>query len=296
MLPKFLQPGDKIVLIAPAKAIEAEYIDYAIQLIEANGFEVILGKHCRGRHNYFSGTVTERAEDLQWAINHPEAKAILCARGGYGCIHIVDKVDWSTFDKNPKWLLGFSDVTVFHQFLSQRGTASMHATMPLNFKENSEQAIHSLLGSLKGEFPSYTWETTQNNQEGICSGEIVGGNLTVLTGLIGTPYQPDYSNKILFMEDVGEYLYAIDRSLYQLKNAGVFNKINGLIAGNFSQVKDTEVPFGSTLYEIILSHFKGMNIPIAFDYPGGHLDDNRAVPMGVKAQLKVGAKTASLFF
>ncbi|PWH84653.1 S66 peptidase family protein [Brumimicrobium oceani] len=296
MFPKKLQEGDTIAIVAPAKGIEKQFIDFAVKCIEENGFKALVSKNCLGQSNYFSGTIGERSKDLQWAIDNDEVKAILCARGGYGCIQIVDRVSWAGFLDEPKWLLGFSDVTVFHQHLAKIGAPSIHSTMPLNFESNSKEALHSLFLSLKNEDLNYEWKTECENSTGEVSGKVIGGNLTVLAGLIGTKHQPDYQNTILFLEDVGEHLYAIDRHFYQLSKAGVLDQIRGLIIGDFSAVKDTEIPFGSDLQGLIKAHFAYHDIPIAFDFPAGHLNDNRALIFGKSAKFIVQEKNAELIY
>ncbi len=296
MLPKKLQKGDTIAIVAPAKGIEKHFVEYAVKCIEENGFKAVVSKHCLGQHSYFSGTLKERSEDLQWAIDSDEVKAILCARGGYGCIQIIDRINWAGFIDDPKWLLGFSDVTVFHQHLAKLGTSSIHSTMPLNFEANSKQALATLFAGLQNESLHYEWLTEVDNVEGKSTGNVIGGNLTVLTGLIGTKHQPDYQNTLLFLEDVGEHLYAIDRHFYQLSKAGILDQIRGLIVGSFSGVKDTTPPYGSDLQEIIKSHFTYHSIPIAFDFPAGHLDDNRALIFGKTATLNVNKNSAELIY
>lgn len=296
MLPQLLKKGDTLAILAPAKRIEEEFVRFAVESIEKQGFNVIVTPNCLQQHNYFSGTIKERVDDLQWAIDNDNIKAILCARGGYGCIQILDRINWAGFLENPKWIIGFSDITVFHQHLASIGVNSLHATMPLNFKDNSLLALSTLFECLETGKTAYHWTTNFQNTIGETSGEIFGGNLTVLAGLIGTRHQPDYQNKILFLEDVGEYLYGIDRHLHQLSKAGILDQIRGLIIGNFSSIKDTNPPYGSNLYEIIQSHFTYHSIPIAFDFPAGHLDDNRALIFGKEARFKVNDKSAELVY
>lgn len=293
-IPEQLKEGDTIAIVSPAKAIEKEVINFAKAFLEDAGFQVNIGKHCLGNHHYFSGTDGERNEDLQTAINDDEVKAIICARGGYGCVRIVDRINWASFLDHPKWLVGFSDVTVFHQRLSRLGVASLHATMPLNYQDNSKEALTSLVQALKGEQLNYTWSGSKSNRTGLAEGELVGGNLAVLCGLIGTNEMPDYCDKILFLEEVGERLYALDRMLYQLEKSGILDQIRGLILGSFSNSKDTEVPFGKTLEEIILAHFQYRNIPIAFDFPAGHIHDNRALKFGKNALFTVTEENCTL--
>lgn len=293
-LPK-LKDGDKVCILAPAKAIEHEHIDYAKEQLTKAGFEVMISEHCLGRANYFSGTIAERTSDLQEAINDDQIKAIFCARGGYGCIQVVDRINWAGFMDQPKWIVGFSDVTVFHQHLSCLQVPSLHATMPLNYKDNSSRSLTTMIDCLKGEPVSYEWSANSNNIEGSAQGVLIGGNLAVLCGLIGTNEMPSYLNTILFLEDVGEHLYAVDRYFHQLSKAGVFDQIRGLVVGGFTNMRDTEPGFGCSLAEIIRSHFNYRSVPIAFDFPAGHMDDNCALAFGKRATLKVENK-ASLSF
>ena len=294
MQPVLLHKGDTIAIIAPAKSIEKEVVNHAVKIIKENGFKALISPNCIGQHNYFSGTVKERTDDLQWAIDHDEVKAIFCARGGYGSIQLLDRINWVGFLSHPKWMVGFSDVTVFHQHIATMNGCSLHATMPLNFENNTPGALNSLFESLKTGVLHYKWQTKEKNLTGLATGEVIGGNLAVLAGLIGTNEMPDYQNKILFLEEVGEHLYAIDRLFYQLNKVGVFGQIRGLIIGGFTSIKDTEPPFGKGLIELIKSHFTYNNIPIAFDFPAGHIDDNRALILGKEAALKVNLHDATL--
>ncbi|HLW39252.1 MAG TPA: LD-carboxypeptidase [Brumimicrobium sp.] len=294
MLPKNLQKDDTIAILAPAKRIEREFVDFAVKVIEEQGFKAIISSHCLDENNYFSGTIEERKKDFQWALDNENVAAILCARGGYGCVQILEGLNWDKFVKHPKWIIGFSDVTVFHQKIAALGLASLHASMPLNFKDNSEESLATLFKSIQGEEINHHWKSSVENKEGVAEGEIIGGNLAVLCGLIGTRHQPDFTDKILFIEEVGEALYAIDRNLYQLKMAGIFDQISGLIVGNISAVKDTHPPYNMSLREIVLSHFTNKNIPVAFDFPGGHCDDNRAIVFGKRSTLKSLTSTGSL--
>jgi len=296
MLPQLLKKGDSIAVLAPAKGIEKEFIDFAVETIEKNGYKAIVSENCLGQFNYFSGTIKERVNDLQNAIDNDEIKAILCARGGYGCIQLLDRINWANFIEDPKWIIGFSDVTVFHQHLASLGAGSLHASMPLNFKSNSEEALSSLFECLEKGKIKYEWQSNYENIKGVANGELIGGNLAVLAGLIGTKHMPDYQNKLLFLEDVGEHLYAIDRYFYQLSKSGVFDQIRGLIVGDFSGMKDTNPPYGSDLQTIIKSHFTYQSIPIAFDFPAGHLDDNRALILGKSATLNVKKESAELSY
>lgn len=291
--PEYLKKGDTIALIAPAKAIEKAFIDDAIELWKNMGYNPIVGKHCLDRSHYFSGTVDQRSEDLQWAIDHPEVKAIICARGGYGCIQTIENVNWNKLKNNPKWLIGFSDVTVYHFLLSKLQIASVHATMPLNYKNNSKESIERLDELLLGKSQKYSWETRSGN-EGKENGELIGGNLAVISDLIGTKLQPEMKGKILFLEEVGEYHYTIDRMFYQLRYAGILEEIAGLIIGSFSNVGDSSPPFGDNVENIIKKHCEGLKIPVAFNFPVGHQDDNRPLKCGGYFSFEVEKNNAKL--
>lgn len=291
-----LQPNDLIVLVSPAKAIDETLVLAAKSKLEGAGFRVELGQHVVGQKHYFSGTDEERAADFQWAIDHPEAKAILCARGGYGCIRILDRIQWASQLREPKWLIGFSDVTVFHQYLQKFELPSIHATMPLNFGEITEEAWQSLIDALLGKTLNYTISANKNNQLGEAKGKLLGGNLSILYSLLGTDLQPDYTNSILFIEDLAEQLYHIDRMFYAFQHAGILNQIKGLIVGGMTDLKDTATPIGFSLEELILQHFQYRSIPIAFDFPAGHIPDNRSLILGKEVSLNVYETSVTLTF
>lgn len=291
-----LQPNDLIVLVSPAKAIDETLVLAAKSKLEGAGFRVELGQYVVGQKHYFSGTDEERAADFQWAIDHPEAKAILCARGGYGCIRILDRIQWASQLREPKWLVGFSDVTVFHQYLQKFELPSIHATMPLNFGEITEEAWQSLIDALLGKTLSYTISANKNNQLGEAKGKLLGGNLSILYSLLGTDLQPDYTNSILFIEDLAEQLYHIDRMFYAFQHAGILNQIKGLIVGGMTDLKDTATPIGFSLEELILQHFQYRSIPIAFDFPAGHIPDNRSLILGKEVSFNVHETSVTLTF
>lgn len=286
-LPERLKQGDTLAIIAPAKAIEKKYIDFAVAFWEKQGFNAVVGEHCLGQHHYFSGTDTQRAQDLQAAIDDENVKAIVCARGGYGCVRLIDRINWAGLLNQPKWLVGFSDVTVFHHHLATLELPSIHGTMPLNYEENTPESLASLVGSLTGLDNHYTWNSKSYYKSGVAEGEILGGNLAVIANMVGTRLMPNYKNKILFIEDVGEHLYAIDRMFYQLDKSGILDAICGIIIGGFTGMKDTEVPFGQTLEELILQHFNYRKIPVAFLFPAGHQNDNRAITFGIPMKFSV---------
>ena len=282
-----LQKGDLIYITAPAKAIEESYVRFAEKVLIEKGFRVLISKHCLGTFHYFSGTDAERLEDFQFGMDEPEIKAILCARGGYGCIRILDQLNWAGMLREPKWIVGFSDVTVFHQRMQRFSLPSIHGSMPLNFQENSTEAIDTLVSALTGKEYSIQAFGNSNNKPGTAVGKLVGGNLSILYSLLGTDDQIDFSNTILVVEDLAEQLYHIDRMLFAFEKAGVFNKIKGLIIVGMTDLKDTAVPYGQTLEELILSHFTYRNIPIAFGFPAGHVPDNRALVFGKEHILEV---------
>ncbi len=279
-LPPSLKKGDTIGIVAPAKAIEPDFIDFAVEFWENQGFRVRVGKHCLGRSNYFSGTDAERASDFQKMLDDDAVKAIICARGGYGCVRLIDRINWASLVNHPKWIVGFSDVTVFHQYANKLDVATLHATMPLNYQENTERSKESMLVQLMGKPYSFSWESAVASKKGEIKAELIGGNLAVLSNLIGTRNASSFSGKILFLEEVGEPLYAIDRMFYQLATSGILESLSGLIIGSFSGIKDTEVPYGETLASIVLHHLKFINIPVAFNFPIGHQDDNCALIVG----------------
>lgn len=285
-IPPYLNSGDTVAIVAPAKYIEEKHVLYAKQVWEDKGFKVIFGKNAVGQYNYFSGTIQQRLEDIQAALNDDNVKAIICARGGYGCLDLVDTVNWAGMITHPKWIIGFSDVTVFHQRLNRLNTASLHATMPLNYKENSEKSLTEMFQLLAGKSTQHQWKSNQF-KTGETRNIVLGGNLSILHNLIGTNDMPDYSNTILYVEEVGEYLYAIDRMFYAFSKAGILDKISGLLVGAMTSINDTEVKYGATLEEIILKHFSYNKIPVAFNFKAGHINDNRPIILGKEAQLVV---------
>jgi muramoyltetrapeptide carboxypeptidase len=293
IIPPYIRPGDTLAIVSPAKAIEPHYIDFAKSFWEAKGYRVKIGSHALGRNNYFSGTDAERLADFQEALDDPKVKAILCARGGYGCVRLVDRINWSGMLDQPKWVVGFSDVTVFHQYLNRLGVASLHATMPLNYEENTPEALTTLLTQLDGSWKALAWENDEPTSFSV-TGELVGGNLAVLTGLIGTDAMPDYSGKILFLEDIGEYFYTADRMLYTLSKSGVLDNVSGLIVGDFSNMKDTEYPFGCDLKQLFKEHMKYRTTPLVFGLPLGHCSDNRAIVSGMSVHFSCSDRTAIL--
>lgn len=281
-----LQKNDTILILSPAKAIERSAVDFAKYFWEKEGFKVKIAPNTLNKNSYFSGTKEQRAMDFQNALEDEEVKAIICSRGGYGCIHLLDLINTETFKKNPKWIIGFSDVTVFHFLQNKLNIPSIHATMPLNYGDNSKESLEFLKSILISAQQNYSW-SSKTFKSGEAEGEIIGGNLSVISDLIGTSLTPDFENKILFIEEVGEHFYVIDRMFYQLKMSNVLNELSGIIIGDFSDIKDTDTPFGKGLNEIIEAHLTPLNIPYAFDFPAGHCQHNLPLIFGLKSYLEV---------
>lgn len=286
--PPSLQVNDTIAIVSPARKLQDFDLKVAIEIIEQWGLKVKLGKHLLKQHHQFAGTDSERLEDFQENINDPEVKAIICARGGYGSTRIIDEINFYKLFENPKWIVGFSDITAILCQLHNLGIESIHAIMPLLFKEpGSENAVESLRKLLFGEKISIKAEPHSFNRTGHGSGIIIGGNLSILITLIGTGSDIDTRGKILFIEDLDEYLYHIDRMMVQLKRAGKLHALAGLIVGQMSDMKDNAIPFGATAYEIIKEHTANYPYPVCFNFPVGHVPQNMAIPCGRAAKLIV---------
>lgn len=293
IIPGHLKPGDTIALISPAKAIEAALVDAAETMLTARGYFVLVGQYAKGQHNYFSGTVEERLSDLQWAIDHPEVKAIWCNRGGYGAIHLLEKAQTANLLREPRWLIGFSDITNFHCLGLTLDLATVHATMPLNFAENSPESLETLFSALETGHHRFDWTTKKPTKNGFATGKVVGGNLSILYSLLGTRYFPDVNESILFIEDIGEQWYAVDRMIHAFELAGVWEKVAGVIVGGMTDMKETAVPCRLDFEQTIIDCCRYRNIPIVFDAPIGHQSDNRAVIVGKVGQLTVNESEAS---
>jgi len=292
IIPPYLKPGDRIRIVSPAGKVQKDKILPGIELLQDEGYEVLIGKHVFDKQFQYAGTDQQRASDMQEAINDQATKAIICARGGYGTIRIIEKLDFSEILKNPKWLIGFSDVTVLHTVLNKLGLASIHGSMPGFFLENKKttRSFLSLIEVLSSGRSQIEVAGHQLNRKGISSGELVGGNLSLLYCLQGTPWQLDTSGKILMIEDVGEYLYHLDRMMQNLKMAGQLRNLAGMVVGGFTEMKDNESPFGKSASEIILEAVSDYNFPICFDFPVGHIPKNLAVMFGGNYQLEVAER------
>ena len=294
IIPDKIKIGDKIGIIATARKISLEELNPAIEILQSWGLEVVLGNFLFEEDNQFAGTVEQRTIDLQNMIDDDAIKAILCARGGYGTVQIIDKINFSKLVKNPKWIIGFSDITVLHSHLNQLGVATLHATMPINFSKNTPKSLESLKNSLFGKANSIESPVHKFNRLGKVNAEIIGGNLSILYSLLGSNSDINTDGKILFMEDLDEYLYHIDRMMINMKRNGKFNNLKGMIIGGMSKMNDNDLPFGKTAEEIILDHLKDYNFPICFGFPSGHLDDNRSIRLGVSSVLDINENGVSL--
>ena len=290
--PPDLKKGDTIGIVCPSGFMPIEKAQTCIRMLKEWGYQVKIGATLESSSpNYFSGTDKERLDDLQNMIDDDEVKAILCARGGYGLGRIIDLIDFSSFKKNPKWIIGFSDITVLHSHLyTNYKISSIHAPMAaaFNVDEHNNIYVESLQKILAGKKARYECHPHTFNQAGEAIGELVGGNLTLVAHLIGTPSEIKTKGRILFLEDVGEYLYNVDRMLYQLKRGGKLDKLAGLIIGGFTDNKDTERPFGKTVYEIIHEIVEEYDYPVCFGFPVSHEKENYALKIGVGYKLKVG--------
>ncbi|MDF2451180.1 MAG: hypothetical protein K0S26_684 [Bacteroidota bacterium] len=295
IVPSYLKKGDRVAIIATARKVSKEEIQPAVAFFESYGLLVSLGKNLFESSNQYAGTDTQRTEDLQWALNDPEIKVIIIARGGYGSVRVLEQISFTEFKKHPKWMVGYSDVTVFHNAIHNIGVATLHATMPLNFTKNTE-ATQSMMDALLGNLKEIATEENYSNREGMAKGELVGGNLSLLYSLSGTPYDIDTKGKILFIEDLDEYLYHIDRMMMQLKLSGKLKNLNGLIVGGMTDMKDNAIPFGKFPEDIILDAVKEYNYPVCFDFPAGHIDRNLAIYFGKEVELKVEDEKGVLKF
>ena len=265
--PDYLKKGSKIALVAPARKIGRDEISAAVKWIEEKGFVAVYDDRLFVEYHQLAGDDDFRAGVLQDYLDRDDIDAIFCVRGGYGTIRIVDKLDFTKFAKHPKWIVGYSDVTVLHAKMQQLGYQSIHGTMPINFPNNTLEALESLYEALTN--PSFHKDDV-----------IVGGNLSVLYSMLGSDLFPETDGKILFIEDLDEYLYHIDRMMMGLKRAGKLANLKALLGGAFSDMHDNTIPFGMTAKEIIFEKVKEYGYPITWDYPAGHIDDNRAIIFG----------------
>ena len=297
-IPPYLQKGNTIGITCPAGYMAKDKAQTCIETLQQWGFEVMVGKTLGSSSvNYFSGTDEERLNEFQAMLDDDSINAILCGRGGYGVSRIIDQLDFTRFKKKPKWIIGYSDITVLHAHIySNFKTASIHAPMAAAFNngENRNEYIESLHKAIIGKKANYKCAAHPFNKLGTATGELVGGNLSLLAHLVGTPSDIQTKNKILFIEDIGELIYSTDRMLYQLKRSGKLDNLAGLIIGGFTDVKDTERPFGKTIEEVINDVVKEYDYPVCFNFPVSHSKENYALKVGASYELKTGRKIAQL--
>ena len=296
--PPFLTRGDVVGIVAPARKVSASELKPAIEFLEMNGFRVALGKNIFAKDNQFAGTDEQRAADFQTFLDDPDIKAILCARGGYGSVRIIDRLDFSGFVQSPKWICGYSDVTVFHSHLHQFGYATLHGTMPINIKEEDfySPSNTSLVRGLTGKSLAYTVPAQPLNRTGEAHGVMVGGNLSILYSLLASSSDINTDGKILFIEDLDEYLYHIDRMMMARKRSGKLAKLAGLVVGGMSDMNDNAISFGHTAEEIIARVTEEYDYPVCYGFPAGHIEENMALRLGTEAVLAVTERQTILKF
>ena len=286
-----------MAIIATARRVTYLDIKKGIRILEDWGLEVVLGEHIFEQDGYFAGHDDLRLQDLQRAINDPSIKAIFCARGGYGTTRIIDQVDFERFLLKPKWIIGFSDVTALHLKLQQLGLQSIHGTMPLLFDYvGAESSVESLKVALFGSAEMIAAPSDRLNRAGSAKGSITGGNLSMICDSLGTANDIDTHDRILFIEEIDEYLYKVDRMMVQLNRAGKLQDLAGLVVGHFSSLKDTNLAFGKTFKEIIYSHVDAFSFPVGFNFPIGHETENLSVVYSASARLEVTPQVSRLSF
>jgi len=296
--PEFLKKGDTVAIVSTARKISEAELQSALRLLDAHGLKVILGKTIGATAHQFAGDDALRASDFQQQMDNPKVKAIWCARGGYGTVRMIDLLDFSKFKKTPKWIIGYSDITVFHNHVHHMDIETLHAQMPLEIEKKTLATQESIFKVLFGknydiEFSS---EIFSLNRNGRAKGQLVGGNLSMLYSLCGSNSAIKTEGKLLFLEDLDEYLYHIDRMLQNLKRNGMLENLAGLIVGGMSDMKDNTIPFGKTAEGIIAEAVSGYHFPVCFHFPAGHIEDNRALIMGREVEFQVSDSTVQLQF
>ena len=294
--PPKLQKGDTIAILATARKNIDDNLKPAIDLAQRWGLEVLIGDTIGLDDNQLAGTDEQRAADFQQQLDNPKIKAIWCVRGGYGTVRMIDLLDFTKFKQNPKWIVGFSDITVLHNHLNIMGFKSIHGIMPVSLPKASEEAVETLKSALFGDPLTYEIAPDAMNRLGTASGELVGGNLSILYSLFGSPSAIDCRGKILFIEDLDEYLYHIDRMMMNLKRNGCLENIKGIIVGGMSKMRDNEIPWGKSAIEIIEEVTKNYNFPVLYNFPAGHIDDNRALILGSQVTMEVNKKNSTVKF
>ncbi len=275
-------------IISTARKVEQSFISNSIEVLKGFGLEVVTGKNLFSESNQFAGSDAQRISDLNDAIANPKCRAIICARGGYGTVRLLDQMDLVGLQKDPKWIVGYSDVTaLLNHVFTNTGIAGIHGTMPVNYASNKSQSLSTLKACLFGEEIEYNTDWNDLNIPGSAEGHLIGGNLSVIYSLLGSNSALTGNDEILFLEDLDEYLYHIDRMMMALKRSGLLGRIKGLVVGGMSDMHDNDIPFGKTANEIIASHTSDLNIPVCFGFESGHTDQNLAWIHGKKIRLAV---------
>ena len=287
MVIPFLKQGSKVAIAAPARMVTQEEMAFGIQWLKDMGFVPVYDDRLFNQYYIFSGDDDTRAAVFQEYLDNEEIAAIWLARGGYGGIRIIDKLDFTKFLQHPKWIVGFSDSTILHGKLSRLGVPSLHASMPFYFANKTPEAKQSLYDALTGKTLQYAFSSHPLNRCGEVEAEMVGGNLSVLIGMMGSETFPETDRKILFIEEVDEYIYHIDRMMHCLKRAGKLDRLKGLIVGGLTQIKDNTHPFGMTAEQVIAEAVSEYDYPVCFGFPAGHWDDNKALYLGLSSRLIV---------
>lgn len=299
--PPYLKAGDTVAIVAPSGILKnrEREVQQAVDLLKSWGLHTAVGKHVFSKDDHFAGTDNERCEDLQNAMDNPTISAIWCARGGYGTVRILDKLDYTKLKENPKWIIGYSDITALHNQLHNKGFQSMHALMCVSLTKDLseiETSLSTFKSALFGNPTDYTLKGSGYNRVGEATGELVGGNLTMLHTMLGSKESIDTSGKILFIEEIGEYKYHIDRMLQSMKRAGYFDNLKGLVVGDMSRMRKNTTLWGTSVEQLILDALKDYDFPIAFNMPAGHEKDNRAMILGKSVELKVAKDKTSVSF
>lgn len=299
--PAYLKAGDTVAIVAPSGILKNRdrEVQQAVDLLKEWGLNAIVGEHVFSKADHFAGTDEERCEDLQKAMDDPTISAIWCARGGYGTVRILDKLDYTKLKENPKWIIGYSDITALHNQLHNQGFESLHALMCVSLTQDItevQESVDTFKAALFGNPPNYDLEGSKYNREGEAKGQLIGGNLTILHTMLGSDTSLDTSGKILFIEEIGEYKYHIDRMLQSMKRAGYFENLNGLVVGDMSKLRKNTTLWGTSIEQLILDALAEYDFPIAFNMPAGHEDDNRALVLGRTVELKVGKESSELSY
>ncbi|MEP5340184.1 MAG: LD-carboxypeptidase [Algibacter sp.] len=299
--PPYLKAGDTVAIVAPSGILKNRTgeIERAKTLLKSWGLHTVVGKHVFNQDHHFAGTDDERCEDFQNALDDPKISAIWCARGGYGAVRVLDKLDYSKFKMNPKWIIGYSDITALHNQVHNLGFQSIHAMMCTSLQDHTEtikETISTFKDALFGQPLTYKLTTSKYNKQGTITAPIIGGNLTILHTMLGSKTSIDPSGKILFIEEIGEYKYHIDRMLQSLKRAGYFDNCKGVIIGDFTRIKKNTTPWGTSIEQLILDVLEDYNFPIVFNMHAGHAKDNRALILGKSVDLTVNNIQSTIIF